>query len=109
MNVADTERMGALLRDSGMEEAAAPESADLILINGCSVRDKAVHKALSTLGTYQDYQTNGRKPLMALGGCVGQMEKGAIFRRAPYLDFVFGPDAIDQIPEIVNRVQAGER
>ncbi|MCC7440905.1 MAG: tRNA (N6-isopentenyl adenosine(37)-C2)-methylthiotransferase MiaB [Bdellovibrionales bacterium] len=109
MNVADTERMCSLLRDSGMEAAEAVEQADLILINGCSVRDKAVHKAVSTLGTYQDFVTAGRKPLLGLGGCVGQMEKGTIFRRAPYLDFVFGPDAIDQIPEIVSRVQQGER
>ncbi|MEK7692068.1 MAG: tRNA (N6-isopentenyl adenosine(37)-C2)-methylthiotransferase MiaB, partial [Bdellovibrionota bacterium] len=50
MNVADTERMGALLSESGMHQAREIEEADLILVNGCSVRDKAVHKALSTLG-----------------------------------------------------------
>ncbi len=106
MNVADTERMGALLRDGGMEPAAVAEDADLILINGCSVRDKAVHKAVSALGTFQDLE---RKPLLGLGGCVGQLDKGEIFKRAPYVDFVFGPDAIDQIPEIVHKVRKGLR
>ena len=106
MNVADTERMGALLRDGGMSPAEDASDADLILINGCSVRDKAVHKAVSALGTFQDLE---RKPMLGLGGCVGQLDKGEIFSRAPYLDFVFGPDAIDHIPEIVHNVRKGLR
>ena len=109
MNVADTERMGALLRDGGMEPAANPDDADVILINGCSVREKAVHKAVSALGTYRPLKEDGRGPLIGVGGCVGQLEKDSLFRRAPYLDFVFGPDAIDHLPEIVHRVRSGER
>jgi tRNA-2-methylthio-N6-dimethylallyladenosine synthase len=109
MNVADSERMAALLNEQGLDPADKPENADVILINGCTVREKAVHKAVSTLGTYQDFEVNGQKPLIGIGGCVGQLERETIFKRAPYLDFVFGTDTIDQLPEIVYRVRNGER
>lgn len=132
MNVADTERMLALMGERGMEPTDNPKEADLILINGCSVRDKAVHKAISFLGEQQilkkpknqknpddrneeiaKFDDQGRAkrkgPIIALGGCVGQMDKGEVFKRAPYLDFVFGPDAIDQLPELVHRAESGMR
>lgn len=106
MNVADTERMGALLSQAGMEETALAEKADLIIINGCTVREKAVHKAMSHLGRIAQLDP---KPIIGVGGCVGQLEKNEIFARAPYLDFVFGTDVIDELPEIVHRVRSGER
>lgn len=112
MNVADTERMTALLTDSGLEATESADQADLIVLNGCSVREKAVHKAISALGRFgalKGEAATGRKPLIGVGGCVGQLEKDQLFKRAPYLDFVFGPDAIDQLPEIVERARAGER
>ena len=110
MNVADSERMSVLLADRGMAPASRPEDASLIIINGCTVREKAVHKALSQLGTWQDLkQKDGKGPIIGMGGCVGQLDKGKLFRRAPYLDFVFGTDTIDQLPEIVHRVEHGER
>jgi tRNA-2-methylthio-N6-dimethylallyladenosine synthase len=111
MNVADTERMIALMGERGMSPTEDPASADLIIINGCSVREKAVHKAVSFLGEQQILKkTRGEKgPVIALGGCVGQLDKGEVFKRAPYLDFVFGPDAIDQLPELVHRAETGNR
>ncbi len=109
MNSADSERMSSLLADQGMGEASDVQDADLIIINGCTVREKAVHKAVSALGTLQDLRKNGRKPLIGIGGCVGQLDQGKLFRRAPYLDFVFGTDTIDNLPEIVHRVRTGER
>ncbi len=115
MNVADSERMAALLSESGMQAAQAPEEADVILLNGCTVREKAVHKALSTLGQYhkmskaKEGEEPKRKPLIGIGGCVGQLEQGNLFRSAPYLDFVFGTDTIDHLPEIIHRVRHGER
>jgi tRNA-2-methylthio-N6-dimethylallyladenosine synthase len=109
MNVADTERMSVLLSDAGMEPAREASDADVILINGCSVREKAVHKAVSALGRHQFLKKEGQGPLIGIGGCVGQLDKGALFKNAPYLDFVFGPDAIDELPEILNRVENGER
>ena len=111
MNVADTERMVALMGERGMEPTDNPKDADLIIINGCSVRDKAVHKAVSYLGEQQILKKiEGKKgPIIALGGCVGQLDKGEVFKRAPYLDFVFGPDAIDQLPELVDKAERGEK
>ncbi|MCM0606146.1 MAG: tRNA (N6-isopentenyl adenosine(37)-C2)-methylthiotransferase MiaB [Xanthomonadaceae bacterium] len=123
MNVADTERMSALLSEGGMVETQDASQASLILINGCSVREKAVHKAVSFLGEMKvlkreegDTRTNNEiswskagGPIIGLGGCVGQLDKGEIFKRAPYIDFVFGPDAIDQLPEIVHRAESGDK
>lgn len=110
MNVADTERMSALLAEKGMTPAENPAEADLVLINGCTVREKAVHKAVSYLGGLQSFRTSkGEKQIIAVGGCVGQLEKNKLFRRAPYLDFVFGTDAIDQLPELVYRAEQGDR
>lgn len=111
MNVADTERMIALMEEKGMQPTDDPKDASLIIINGCSVREKAVHKAVSFLGEQQilKKQSSGKGPIIALGGCVGQLDKGEVFKRAPYLDFVFGPDAIDQLPELVDRAERGDK
>ncbi len=112
MNVADSERMSALLAGQGMTEASAAEEAEVIILNGCTVREKAVHKALSTLGVYHhnlQKDPSRKSPIIGVGGCVGQLEKEKLFKQAPYVDFVFGTDTIDNLPEIVNRVQNGER
>ena len=118
MNVADTERMQAILVEKGLEMVSAAENADVIIINGCSVREKAVHKAISALGRYQFLKNGPEKkkpqkmsktPVIGLGGCVGQLEKEQIFEKAPYLDFVFGPDRIDDLPEMIDRVEKGQR
>lgn len=111
MNVADSERMAALMAEKGLKPAPDVDSAGVIIINGCTVREKAVHKAVSTLGQYHhSIEQSGRpKPIIGIGGCVGQLEKSELFKRAPYLDFVFGTDAIDLLPEILDRVEHGER
>ncbi|MEN9722647.1 MAG: tRNA-i(6)A37 thiotransferase enzyme MiaB [Pseudomonadota bacterium] len=110
MNVADSERMMSLLADRGMTPAQSASQADVILINGCTVREKAVHKALSQLGVYHhERRGSGKAPVIGIGGCVGQLEKSTLFKRAPYLDFVFGTDTIDNLPEILSRVENGER
>ena len=111
MNVADTERMEALLSESGMSPAADVNDANVIVINGCSVREKAVHKAVSMLGTLKPLRkaSPSEKPIIGIGGCVGQLEKESLFKNAPYLDFVFGTDAIDQLPEMIFRAKLGER
>lgn len=110
MNMADTERMQALMQSCGYDVCETPDDAKVILINGCSVREKAVHKAVSALGRMQKIKESGSKyPLIGVGGCVGQLEKDQLFKNAPFLDFVFGPDAIDELPEIIDRVDRGER
>ncbi len=110
MNVADSERMSALLVEQGMKAAPSAAEAQVIIINGCTVREKAVHKAVSALGQLQFLKKKGAGgPIIGMGGCVGQLDKEKLFERAPYLDFVFGTDTIDNLPEIVHRVQSGER
>jgi tRNA-2-methylthio-N6-dimethylallyladenosine synthase len=111
MNVADSERMASLLAAKGMKPARDVAEASLILINGCTVREKAVHKAVSTLGRYHHDGKNAGidRPMIGIGGCVGQLEKKTLFKRAPYIDFVFGTDTIDSLPEIVHRVENGEK
>jgi tRNA-2-methylthio-N6-dimethylallyladenosine synthase len=101
--------MAALLSDRGLTEANGPEDASVIIINGCTVREKAVHKAVSMLGGFQALKKQGKGPIIGIGGCVGQLEKNKLFKRAPYLDFVFGTDTIDNLPEILHRVENGER
>jgi tRNA-2-methylthio-N6-dimethylallyladenosine synthase len=109
MNVADSERMAALLAEQGMTPAENAEDAHVILLNGCSVREKAVHKAVSMLGRLQDLKAEGKGPIIGIGGCVGQLDKGNLFKGAPYLDFVFGTDTLDHLPEMLYRVKNGER
>jgi tRNA-2-methylthio-N6-dimethylallyladenosine synthase len=109
MNVADSERMSALLAEQGYGEASSVDEADVLIINGCTVREKAVHKAISALGGLQSLKRRAKPPVIGIGGCVGQLEKSKLFKRAPYLDFVFGTDTIDNLPELVHRVQSGER
>lgn len=112
MNTADSERMAALLAQQGLTEARAADEAQVIIINGCSVREKAVHKAISMLGRFGSLKkesTAARAPIIGVGGCVGQLDQAALFKQAPYLDFVFGTDTIDNLPEILHRVRSGER
>lgn len=110
MNVADTERMSALLAEQGLMPAQLVEEAQVIIINGCTVREKAVHKAISALGKLQFLKKDRFSgPIIGIGGCVGQLDRERLFQQAPYLDFVFGTDAIDHLPEMIYRVKSGER
>jgi tRNA-2-methylthio-N6-dimethylallyladenosine synthase len=80
------------------------EEADLIILNTCSIREKAEDKMLSALGRYRTVKLS-RGALIGVGGCVAQQEKEKLLKKVPYLDFVFGPDAIAKLPEIITRVQ----
>ncbi len=104
MNEADSARMGEILARMGWGRAKDPESADLILLNTCAVREKAEQKVLSALGRYRQVKAS-RGALLAVAGCVAQSHKERLLKQVPYLDFVFGPDAIARLPEILTRVQ----
>ena len=110
MNLHDTERMGSLLSTEGYAEAKEMEEADLVIFNSCSIRDKAEQKAYSSMGLLRK---NGKKlnPHLKIGfaGCVAQQDKDQVFEGAPHLDFVIGTDSIDQLPEVLYRVEHGER
>jgi tRNA-2-methylthio-N6-dimethylallyladenosine synthase len=79
------------------------DDADLIILNTCSIREKAEDKMLSALGRYRQVKLQ-RGALIGVGGCVAQQEKQKILEKVPYVDFVFGPDNIGQLPEILVRV-----
>ena len=101
MNVNDTERMFSLLEMINFQQVHQPEEADLILINSCSVREKPVHKIFSEVGRYRRLKQQNPQLKIGVSGCVSQQEKGNLIRRQPLIDFVFGPDAIDLLPQIV--------
>ena len=110
MNVNDTERMHSLLEMSNYYPVDNPESASLIIINSCSVREKPVHKLHSEVGRYRKLKEKNPSLLIGVGGCVAQQERKKLFSQVPLLDFVFGTDAIDQLPSIVSQVErTGEK
>jgi tRNA-2-methylthio-N6-dimethylallyladenosine synthase len=103
MNVNDTHRMGEVLAGLAYKPTPVPDDADLIILNTCSIREKAEDKMLSALGRYRQVKTQ-RGALIGVGGCVAQQEKDKILKKVPYVDFVFGPDNIARLPEILERV-----
>ncbi|PTL85866.1 tRNA (N6-isopentenyl adenosine(37)-C2)-methylthiotransferase MiaB [Vitiosangium sp. GDMCC 1.1324] len=107
MNVNDSLRMSEVLGKLEYRPTPVPEEADLIILNTCSIREKAEDKMLSALGRYRTVKL-ARGTLLGVGGCVAQQEKDKLLKKVPYLDFVFGPDSIVKLPEIIGRVQ-GER
>lgn len=104
MNVNDTERMYSLLEMQNYTPVTRAEDASLIIINSCSVREKPVHKVRSEVGHYRKLKEKNPSLKIGVGGCVGQQEKGKLLKDIPLLDFVFGTDAIDQLPNIVEGV-----
>src|ERR671925_54503 len=108
MNESDTERMLELLSRHAFVRAASADEADLILLNTCAVREKAEQKLLSALGRYREHKAR-RGALLAVGGCVAQQEKERLLKRVPYVDFVFGPDQLGRLPEMISRAEAHER
>ena len=105
MNVNDTMRMSEALASMAYSPTPTADNADLIILNTCSIREKAEDKMLSALGRYRQVKLQ-RGALIGVGGCVAQQEKNRILERVPYVDFVFGPDAIQKLPEIIQRVEA---
>jgi len=108
MNASDSDRMVELLGRHAFARAETPEDADLILLNTCAVREKAEQKLLSALGRYREVKAR-RGALIAVSGCVAQQEKDRLLARVPYVDFVFGPDNIGRLPEMLERASARER
>jgi tRNA-2-methylthio-N6-dimethylallyladenosine synthase len=104
MNVNDSLRMGESLAQVGYRPTGSAEDADLIILNTCAIREKAEDKMLSALGRYRAVKVR-RGTLLGVGGCVAQQEKAKLLARIPYLDFVFGPDAIGRLPDILRRVE----
>lgn len=103
MNVNDTERMYSLLEMANFTPVTTPDQASLILINSCSVREKPVHKVYSEVGRYKKLRDKNPQLKIGVGGCVGSQEKKNLIDNSPMIDFVFGTDNIDTLPQLVRR------
>ncbi len=108
MNYHDTERMSALMAEQGYSEADSVDSADTIIFNTCSIRDKAHHKGVSGLGHFRKVKANNPKVKLGFAGCVAQHDGENVLRSFPFLDFVLGTDNLDALPEVLYRVDQGE-
>ncbi|MBF0109984.1 MAG: tRNA (N6-isopentenyl adenosine(37)-C2)-methylthiotransferase MiaB [Magnetococcales bacterium] len=111
MNEYDAGRIADLLaKTHGLTQVPAPELADVIVFNTCHIREKAEEKLFSELGRIRKLvrRSPDRAPVvLAVGGCVGQAEGAEIFRRAPYVDLVFGPQNYHELPGMLDRLTAG--
>ena len=108
MNVADSERAATGLRASGYDLCDSADDADVVLINTCSVREKAEQKVYTRIGEIRAAQT-GKSPLVGLMGCVAQLEGNAIFEHTPSVNMVIGTRATDRISSLIERAREGER
>jgi tRNA-2-methylthio-N6-dimethylallyladenosine synthase len=113
MNVYDSHRMADTLASDGYNETASPEDADLVILNTCHIREKAVEKVYSEIGRVREMKEaaarGGRRMLIAIAGCVAQAEGREIIRRAGAVDLVVGSQNYHQLPEMVARAQCGEK
>ncbi len=106
MNEYDTAKMADLLKAShGLEQTGRPEEADVLLLNTCSIREKAQEKVFSQLGRWRPWKEKRPELIIGVGGCVASQEGAAIRQRAPFVDLVFGPQTLHRIPEMIDRVR----
>ncbi|SVD32310.1 uncharacterized protein METZ01_LOCUS385164, partial [marine metagenome] len=109
MNEYDTDKMFELLRAQDFTPAISMEDADLVLLNTCSVREKAEQKVYSELGRMRRLKKLNPTMKIGVGGCVAQQEGAKILKRAQNVDFVFGTDNLIELPEILRESDNGER
>ena len=106
MNEYDSSRMADLMKQAyGLRLVGDPADADVILMNTCSVREKAEEKVYSELGRYKKLKDKRPDMIIGVGGCVGQQEGERIQKRAPYVDLVFGPQTYHRLPEMVKQIR----
>ena len=106
MNEYDSARMFDVLKDNqGYEMAATEEEADVLLLNTCSIREKAQEKVFHQLGRWQKLKNARPDLVIGVGGCVASQEGDAIMKRAPVVDMVFGPQTIHRLPDMVTQRQ----
>jgi tRNA-2-methylthio-N6-dimethylallyladenosine synthase len=107
MNEYDSDKMADVLREShGYERTNVAEDADLLLVNTCSIREKAQEKVFSELGRWRRWKDQNPGIMIGVGGCVASQEGEGIIKRAPYVDMVFGPQTLHRLPQMVDDVRA---
>ncbi|MDH5571173.1 MAG: tRNA (N6-isopentenyl adenosine(37)-C2)-methylthiotransferase MiaB [Gammaproteobacteria bacterium] len=110
MNEYDTTKMAEVLGAShGLETTDIPEDADVLLLNTCSVREKAQEKVFSQLGVWRELKLARPELIIGVGGCVASQEGEAILKRAPYVDLVFGPQTLHRLPQMLADAQARKK
>ena len=106
MNVVDSEQMVEILQQLGYDQTDAPDNADLILLNTCSIRAKAERKVYGHLGSFKPLKERKPDLILAVGGCVAQHEGERMLDKVPYLDFVFGTHNVHRLAELVRNAEA---
>ena len=102
MNEYDSSKMAEVLRDShDLQKTEHLEEADVILLNTCSIREKAQEKVFSQLGQWREFKKKNPHVIIGVGGCVASQEGGSILKRAPYVDLVFGPQTLHRLPSML--------
>lgn len=110
MNEYDSDKMrDVLIASHGMEITEIPEEADVLLLNTCSIREKAQEKVFSALGRWHKLKKKRPDMIIGVGGCVASQEGAAIQKRAPYVDIVFGPQTLHRLPELLNQARGGQQ
>lgn len=109
MNEYDSAKMADVLRAAhGLERTDDPDQADVLLLNTCSIREKAQDKVFSQLGVWKALKTQRPDVVIGVGGCVASQEGATLRERAPQVDLVFGPQTLHRLPEMLNAVWAGQ-
>jgi tRNA-2-methylthio-N6-dimethylallyladenosine synthase len=107
MNEYDSARMADVLAaEHGLEPAASADDADVLLLNTCSIREKAQEKVFSQLGQWRALKEKRPELIIGVGGCVASQEGEALRRRAPYVDLVFGPQTLHRLPEMISQIRS---
>ncbi len=110
MNEYDSSRIEDILAEShDLELTDTPEDADVLLLNTCSIREKAQEKVFSQLGRWKTWKQHKPDLVIGVGGCVASQEGAAIQQRAPFVDMVFGPQTIHRLPDMLRRVRNEKR
>ncbi len=110
MNEYDSDKMADVLREShGYELTECAEEADLLLVNTCSIREKAQEKVFSELGRWRQLKERRAGVMIGVGGCVASQEGEGITKRAPFVDVVFGPQTLHRLPELIDDARATGR
>ena len=108
MNVYDSEKISILLRSRmDLDVVDDPKDASILIVNTCSVRDKAQQKLYSELGRWRQIKNLNPATIIGVGGCVASQEGQEIINRAPYVDVVFGPQTLHRLPDLIKRAQVG--
>jgi tRNA-2-methylthio-N6-dimethylallyladenosine synthase len=110
MNEYDSDKMRDVLKAShGLELTDKPQEADVLLLNTCSVREKAQEKVFSALGVWRPFKELRPDVIIGVGGCVASQEGAAIQQRAPFVDIVFGPQTLHRLPQLLDEARSKKR